>query len=92
MGSSRGHAVVALKEAGIKAIVAHSFARIFYRSAINDGLLVVECPEAYDNTEEGDLVEIDVSSGVIKNETKVLEFHFNPFPDSVQNIIFSTGK
>lgn len=91
MGSSRGQAVTSLKEAGIKAIVAQSFARIFYRSAINEGLPVFECPEAFKNTEEGDLVRIDVSSGVIRNKTKALEFHFQPFPDLVLKIIMAGG-
>lgn len=91
MGSSRGHAVVALQEAGIKAIVAHSFARIFYRSSINEGLTVIECPEAYADTDEGDLVQIEISSGVIKNETKARQFHFPPFPDLVQKIITAGG-
>lgn len=91
MGSSRGQAVTSLKEAGIKAIVAESFARIFYRSAINEGLPVFECPEAYRNTEEGDLVRIDVSSGLIRNKTKALEFHFQPFSDLVLKIILAGG-
>jgi 3-isopropylmalate/(R)-2-methylmalate dehydratase small subunit len=91
MGSSRGHAVVALQEAGIKAIVARSFARIFYRSAINEGLLLIECPEVYDNTDEGDVLQIDISLGIITNETKGVQFHFHPFPELVQNIISAGG-
>jgi 3-isopropylmalate/(R)-2-methylmalate dehydratase small subunit len=91
MGSSRGHAVVAIQEAGIRAIVAHSFARIFYRSAINEGLPVIECPEAYENTEEGDLVQINLSTGVIRNETKGIESIFRPFPSLVQEIIMAGG-
>ena len=91
MGSSRGHAVVALQKAGIRAIVAHSFARIFYRSAINEGLPVIECPEASDRTEEGDTVEINVASGDIKNETRGTEFQFHPFPELVQNILLAGG-
>ena len=91
MGSSRGHAVVALQKAGIRAIVAHSFARIFYRSAINEGLPVIECPEASDLTDEGDTVEIDVASGDIKNETRGTEFRFHPFPELVQNILWAGG-
>jgi 3-isopropylmalate/(R)-2-methylmalate dehydratase small subunit len=91
IGSSRGHAVLSLLEAGIKAIVAQSFARIFYRTAINEGLLVMECLEAYNNTDEGDLVQIDISAGVIKNITKALEFHFQTFPDLVLNIILAGG-
>ena len=91
MGSSRGHAVVALQKAGIRAIVAHSFARIFYRSAINEGLPVIGCPEASDRTEEGDTVEINVASGDIKNETRGTEFQFHPFPELVQNILLAGG-
>jgi 3-isopropylmalate/(R)-2-methylmalate dehydratase small subunit len=91
MGSSRGHAVVGLLEAGIKAIVAHSFARIFYRSAINEGLPVIECPEASDRTNEGDLVQIDISSGEIKNETQGTSFHFHPYPEFVQKIVLAGG-
>jgi len=91
MGSSRGHAVVALQKAGIHAIVAHSFARIFYRSAVNDGLPVIECPDASDQTDEGDLVTIDLSSGAIKNETKGTKFLFRPFPELVRNILFAGG-
>lgn len=91
MGSSRGHAVVALQKAGIKGIVACSFARIFFRSAINGGLPVIECPEAYERTNEGDLVTIDLSSGHIKNETNEIDFAFKPFPELVQNIINSGG-
>lgn len=91
MGSSRGHAVVALFEAGIRAIVARSFARIFYRNCINEGLPVVECPEAYDNTEENDLVQIELSRGIIKNETKGAQFRFHPLPDLVKSIIMAGG-
>ena len=91
MGSSRGHAVVALQKAGIRAIVAHSFARIFYRSAINEGLPVIECPEASDFSNETDAVEIDMSSGEIKNQTQGRIFHFNPFPDLVRNILAAGG-
>ena len=91
MGSSRGHAVVALQEAGIKAIVAYSFARIFYRSSINEGLTVIECPEAYQATNEGDVVQIDILSGTITNETQDRRFTFPPFPELVHNIIAAGG-
>jgi len=91
MGSSRGHAVLSLQEAGIRAIVGKSFARIFYRSSINEGLPVIECLEAYDKTDEGDLVKIDISSGIIENKTKALEFRFQPFPDLVLKIILAGG-
>ena len=91
MGSSRGHAVLALQEAGIGAIVAHSFARLFYRSALNDGLPVIECPEAYEDTDEGDLVQIDILSGVIVNKTKNLDFRFQQFSGLVREIILAGG-
>lgn len=91
MGSSRGHAVVALQKAGIRAIVAHSFARIFYRSAINEGLPVIECPEASDASSEADVVEIDMSLGKIKNRTQGRTFHFKPFPELVRNILAAGG-
>lgn len=91
MGSSRGQAVSSLQEAGIKAIVAQSFARIFYRSAINEGLPLFECPEAYKNTDEGDVVQIDIESGLIRNKTKASEFHFQPFSDLVLKIILAGG-
>jgi 3-isopropylmalate/(R)-2-methylmalate dehydratase small subunit len=91
MGSSRGHAVLSLQEAGIRTIVANSFARIFYRSAINEGLPVIECPKAYESTDEGDVVEIDISSGLIRNRTKSTSFHFEPFSDLVLKIILAGG-
>lgn len=91
MGSSRGHAVVALKQAGIRAIVAHFFARIFYRSAVNEGLPVIECPEASDFASEGDRVTIDVASGNIRNETQGGVFQFHPFPKLVQEILLAGG-
>ncbi len=91
IGSSRGQAVVALLEAGLRAIVAHSFARIFYRSAINEGLPVIECPQASDQADEGDFVEIDLSSGNITNKTKKKEFPFHPFPQLVRDILLAGG-
>jgi 3-isopropylmalate/(R)-2-methylmalate dehydratase small subunit len=91
IGSSRGHAVVAIKEAGIRAIVAASFGRIFYRSSINEGLPVFVCPEAYHRSDEGDLVQIDVPSGLIENKSKNLKFRFQPFSDLVLKIILAGG-
>jgi 3-isopropylmalate/(R)-2-methylmalate dehydratase small subunit len=91
IGSSRGQAVVSLLEAGLRAIVAHSFARIFYRSAINEGLPVIECPQASDQAEEGDWAEIDLSSGTIVNKTKKKEFPFHPFPKLVRDILLAGG-
>jgi 3-isopropylmalate dehydratase, small subunit (EC 4.2.1.33) len=70
-GSSREHAPLAIKGAGIAAVVAESFARIFFRNAINLGLLIIESPEAAREAEEGDILEIDINQGVIRNVTKI---------------------
>ncbi len=91
IGSSRGQAVVGLLEAGLRAIVSHSFARIFYRSAINEGLPVIECPEASDQAEDGDVVQIDLASGIIVNQTRKKEFQFHPFPQLVRDILLAGG-
>lgn len=91
MGSSRGHAVVAIRESGIRGIVAVSASRIFYRSAINEGLPVFICPEAYHKTDEGDAIRIDVSAGMIENVTKSRQFRFQPFPELVLDIILDGG-
>ena len=91
MGSSRGHAVVAIRDSGIRGIVAVSASRIFFRSAINEGLPVFICPEAYQKTDEGDSIRIDVSAGKIENMTKKCEFQFQPFPELVRNIILAGG-
>ncbi len=89
MGSSREQAVLALKYAGISAIVAKSFARIYYRNAINSGLPAIEAPEAVDAVEEGDEVEIDLQNGVIR--TPKGEFKFPPFPPKVREILDAGG-
>lgn len=91
IGSSRGQAVVAIKDIGIQAIVAVSFGRIFFRSAINDGLALIECIQAYHGTDEGDVVKIDVSSGLIQNKTKGSEFRFQPFPSLLFDILEAGG-
>jgi 3-isopropylmalate dehydratase small subunit len=87
-GSSREHAPRALLQAGIVAIVAESFARIFYRNAINVGLLPVECKVQAD---EGDVLSIDVDKGRIINETKGIEREFAPFPPFVQELMDEGG-
>ncbi|MFN3383722.1 MAG: 3-isopropylmalate dehydratase small subunit [Archaeoglobaceae archaeon] len=84
-GSSREHAVLALKGAGISAVVAKSFARIFFRNAINTGLMVVECPET-DKIDDGDEIEIDYKSGEIKNLTKGEKYKINPIPEFLLEI------
>ncbi len=90
-GSSREHAPMALKAAGISCVIARSFARIFFRNAINIGLPLLESDEAVDNTEAGDIVEIDLSRGAIKNVTKNLTFTDSPYPDFMAEIIASGG-
>jgi 3-isopropylmalate/(R)-2-methylmalate dehydratase small subunit len=90
-GSSREHAPMALKAAGISCVIAKSFARIFFRNAINIGLPLLESDEAVDNTEAGDIVEVDLSKGEIKNVTKNLTFTANPYPDFMAEIISSGG-
>lgn len=90
-GSSREHAPLAIKGAGILAVIAESFARIFYRNAINLGLLIIESPEAARETSEGDEVEIDIDRGIIKNLTTGKEYSFRPLPDSLQAIMKAGG-
>jgi 3-isopropylmalate/(R)-2-methylmalate dehydratase small subunit len=90
-GSSREHAPMALKGAGVSVVVASSFARIFFRNAINTGLPVLVCPEAVAATETGDDLEIDVSSGTVFNSTKGLRFVAVPHPEFVLEIIRRGG-
>ncbi len=89
MGSSREQAVLAIKYAGISAIVAKSFARIYFRNAINSGLPAIESPEAVDAVKNGDEVEIDLRKGVIKTPNG--DFKFPPFPDKVREILDAGG-
>jgi 3-isopropylmalate/(R)-2-methylmalate dehydratase small subunit len=89
MGSSREQAVIALYEAGIRAIIAKSFARIYFRNAINNGLLVIQCPEAVDAIEDGDEVEIDLNENVIRRGKEA--FHFPPFHPKVLEILEAGG-
>ncbi|MEJ5173004.1 MAG: 3-isopropylmalate dehydratase small subunit [Hydrogenothermaceae bacterium] len=90
-GSSREHAPLAIKGAGISAVIAESFARIFFRNAINLGLLIIESPQAAKEINEGDEVEIDVDKGVIRNITTGKEYTFRPLPESLQNIMKAGG-
>ncbi len=90
-GSSREHAPMAIKAAGISCVIAKSFARIFFRNAINIGLPLLECEEAVDSTESGDVLEIDLSRGEIKNITRNLTFTASPYPDFMTEIISSGG-
>ena len=86
-GSSREHAPIAIKASGISIVIAKSFARIFYRNAINIGLAIVKCPEAAEDINEGDTIRADMDSGIIKNLTSGKEYKTQPFPEFIQNII-----
>ena len=90
-GSSREHAPIAIKASGVSLVIAKSFARIFYRNAINIGLAIVECPEAADSISEGDTVEADLDNGIIRNITTGKEYKTAPFPEFVQKIIENGG-
>ncbi|PIU28307.1 MAG: 3-isopropylmalate dehydratase small subunit [Candidatus Hydromicrobium americanum] len=90
-GSSREHAPVSIKASGVKAIIASSFARIFFRNAINIGLLVIASIEASNLIQDGDELEINLSSGKIKDITKDKIFEVNPLPEFIQGIIRSGG-
>ena len=90
-GSSRETAPIALKMAGISVVIAKSFARIFFRNAINIGLPIIECPEAAKAIEAGDEVEIDFDSGKIFDRTKGTEFKGQPFPEFMQKLIAAGG-
>ena len=90
-GSSREHAPIAIKASGVSLVIAKSFARIFYRNAINIGLAIVECPEAAAEIGEGDEVEADLDNGIIRDLTTCKEYKTAPFPEFVQKIIENGG-
>jgi len=90
-GSSREHAPIAIKKAGISCVIAKTFARIFYRNAINIGLAIFECPEACDEISDGDIVNADSDSGVITDITSGKEFKTKPFPEFIAKIISDGG-
>ena len=90
-GSSREHAPIAIKASGISCVIAETFARIFYRNAINIGLPIIECPEAAKEIEAGDTVEIDFDSGVIVDKTKGTKYQGQAFPPFMQKIIKAEG-
>ncbi len=90
-GSSREHAPIAIKASGVSLVIANTFARIFYRNAINIGLPILECPEAVKNIRAGDVVSCDLSKGVIVNETTGKQFTAQPFPPFIRNIIDKGG-
>jgi 3-isopropylmalate/(R)-2-methylmalate dehydratase small subunit len=90
-GSSREHAVWAIRGAGVQTVIAKTFARIFYRNAINNGFYVIESPDALEKINDGDEVEIDYKAGLIKNETRGIDIKFNPLPDFALEIINDGG-
>ena len=90
-GSSREHAPLCLKTAGVKCVIAKSFARIFYRNSINIGFPIMECEEAADKIEKGDEVEVNFSTGVITNKTKNETYQSQPFPEFLQKMIDADG-
>jgi len=89
--SSREHAPLALKGSGVGVVVASSFARIFFRNCINIGLPVVACPAAVEESDEGDLLDVDIRKGLIRNCTKNAEFSFEPFPDFILAYLLKGG-
>ena len=90
-GSSREHAPLAIKVSGVKCVIAKSFARIFYRNAINIGLPILECPEAAEAIQPGDAVTVDFATGVIEDTTQGKTFQAAPFPAFIDGIIQSGG-
>ena len=90
-GSSREHAPLCLKTAGVKCVIAKSFARIFYRNSINIGFPIMECEEAADKIEKGYEVEVNFSTGVITNKTKNETYQSQPFPEFLQKMIDADG-
>ncbi|OGI04888.1 MAG: 3-isopropylmalate dehydratase small subunit [Candidatus Melainabacteria bacterium GWF2_37_15] len=90
-GSSREHAPIAIKESGISTVIAKSFARIFFRNAINIGLPIVEHKEIPDDAQAGDELEVDLGNGIVKNLTKNKTYQINPFPPSIQKLIEAGG-
>ena len=90
-GSSREHAPIAIKEAGVSCVIASTFARIFFRNSINIGLPILECPEASEEIKAGDRVSVDFSTGVILDETTGKEDRAEPFPPFMQSLIEAGG-
>lgn len=90
-GSSREHAPLAIKASGISCVIASTFARIFYRNAINIGLPIMECPDAVDSIAAGDQLSVDLSSGTITDITSNKTFRAEPFPPFMQDLIAAGG-
>ena len=90
-GSSREHAPIALKTSGVSCVIAKSFARIFYRNAINIGLPIMECPDAAERIQNGDQVSVDFETGAIENKTRGETYQAEPFPPFMREIIEAGG-
>jgi 3-isopropylmalate/(R)-2-methylmalate dehydratase small subunit len=90
-GSSREHAPIAIKAAGISCVIAKSFARIFYRNSFNMGLPILECPQAVDGIKNGDEIEVDLGEGIIRNRKTGAEFHAQPIPPFMRELIEAGG-
>ncbi|MFR8002257.1 MAG: 3-isopropylmalate dehydratase small subunit [Hydrogeniiclostridium sp.] len=90
-GSSREHAPIAIKACGISCVIASTYARIFYRNAINIGMPILECPEAAEDIKDGDEVSVDFDTGLISNLTTGKTYQAQPFPPFIQNIIQKGG-
>ncbi|MFN3504606.1 MAG: 3-isopropylmalate dehydratase small subunit [Caldimicrobium sp.] len=90
-GSSREHAPISIKAAGVSCVIAESFARIFYRNAFNTGLLILECQEAAKDAETGDELEVDIEKGIINNITKGKSYKINPLPEFMKKILKDGG-
>lgn len=90
-GSSREHAPIAIKESGVSVVIAKTFARIFYRNAINIGLPILENSQLPDEVKKGDVIEVDLASGKIYNRTQNKEYSTAKFPESIQNLIKAGG-
>jgi 3-isopropylmalate/(R)-2-methylmalate dehydratase small subunit len=90
-GSSREHAPLAIKASGVSCVIAKSFARIFFRNAINIGLPLLECEDASDNIQAGDIVEVNLSTGTIKNLNNGKTFTAKPYPDFMAGLIAAGG-
>lgn len=90
-GSSREHAPLAIKGADVGCVIAPSFARIFYRNAFNIGLPILECAGVYEASEPGDVIEVDLTNGLVRNVTKGLEFQAIPFPEFIMGLIEAGG-
>lgn len=90
-GSSREHAPIAIKASGVSCVIAKTFARIFYRNAINIGLAILECDEASDKIQAGDEIAVDFDTGVIRNITRNEQYQAEPFPEFIKDIINHNG-